>query len=128
MTKSKRSIIGVATRPVRVVPAPEQLPMRTPNQVQTALPKDNLSDGWAARGGRLIDSCSPSRNELSQHRIDIFSRTFVRVATRNHRQNNWERLTLSDVALRAPLSNQVTVPLAQGQVVTEIMVFAHTLW
>ena len=50
--------------------------MRTPNQVQTALPKDNLSDGWAARGGRLIDSCSPSRNELSQHRI-VAIRTLV---------------------------------------------------
>ena len=63
MTKSKRSIIESATRPVRVVLAPEQLPTRTPNQIQTALPQINRADGWAARGWRLIDSCLPSRND-----------------------------------------------------------------
>ena len=111
-----------------MVPAPEQLPTRTANQVQTALIRVNLSDDRAANGGRLIDWCSPSRNELSQHRIDIFSRTFVRVATSNHRQTIGNDSHSGDVALRVTLSHQVIVPLAQGQVVTEIMVFAHTLW
>jgi hypothetical protein len=63
-------------------------PTRPPNQINTALTPVNFMDGWAARSWRLIDSCSPSRNELSQPRCEIFSRTLVRVATRNHRQNN----------------------------------------
>ena len=48
--KRRKESAGAATRHVRVVPAPGQLPTRTPNQYQTALTQVNRADGWRREG------------------------------------------------------------------------------
>ena len=56
VTKWKRSIIKSASHLVREVPATEQLPNLTPNQIQTELMRISLSVDWAASVRLLIDS------------------------------------------------------------------------
>ena len=56
VTKWKRSNIQSASRLVREVPATEQLPNLTPNQIQTELMRISLSVDWAASVWLLIDS------------------------------------------------------------------------